>query len=241
MIAGILLAACSAVSAVPTGPGVDQGGSAASTTPSEAPSGTPTAGTALAVLATIPVKGKAPRTGYDRVADFGEAWLDVDHNRCDTRDDILARDLVDAVRQGSCKVTSGVLHDPYTGKTIDFVRGVQTSAAVQIDHVVALSNSWQTGAQKLTKRQRETLANDPLELVAVDGPTNQAKGDGDAATWLPPNRGYWCTYAAKQVSVKAAYHLWVTPAEHAALARILNGCPTQQAWASALAPTVGLG
>lgn len=240
-MAGMLLTACSDVSVVPTAPAAERGGSTASSAASAAPSGTPPAGTALAVLGTIPVKGRAPHTGYDRVADFGEAWLDVDHNHCDTRDDILARDLVDAVRQGSCKVTSGVLHDPYTGKTIDFVRGMQTSAAVQIDHVVALSNSWQTGAQKLTKRQRETLANDPLELVAVDGPTNQAKGDGDAATWLPPNRGYWCTYAAKQVSVKAAYHLWVTPAEHAALTRILDGCPTQQAWTSTLAPTIGLG
>ena len=220
-----------------------QPGAAGETAPpaSTDASTTAPAGSALALLGTIAVKGRAPHTGYDRVGDFGEAWMDIDHNHCDTRDDILSRDLLDPAKQGSCKVTSGVLHDPYTGKTIHFVRGVQTSVAVQIDHLVALSNAWQTGAQRLTLQQRQTLANDPIELLAVDGPTNEAKGDGDAATWLPPNRGYWCAYAAKQVSVKAAYHLWVTPPEHDALARILGGCPAQAAYTSTLAPTVGLG
>lgn len=226
---GILLAGCGANASA--FPGTDAG-SATST-------GTGT-GTALAVLATIPVKGKAPRTGYDRVGDFGEAWKDVDHNHCDTRDDVLARDLTDVAKRGTCTVESGVLNDPYTGKTIHFVRGVQTSVLVQIDHVVPLSNAWQTGAQQLTQQQRETLANDPINLLAVDGPTNESKGDGDAATWLPPNRGFWCDYAARQVSVKATYHLWVAPAEHDALARILGGCPAQAALASTLAPTVGL-
>ncbi|QDZ16880.1 HNH endonuclease [Humibacter ginsenosidimutans] len=252
--ASILLTACAAQpSAGPIGgDSVDTstGRSAATTGATATPGGTEApdvsttpaqAGTALALLATLPVKGRAPQTGYDRVGDFGEAWMDIDRNHCDTRDDVLARDLVDIVKDGSCKVTSGVLHDPYTGKTIHFVRGVRTSVAVQIDHLVALSDAWQTGAQQLTKQQRETLANDPIELLAVDGPTNEAKGDGDAATWLPPNRGFWCTYAARQVSVKAAYRLWVTPAEHDALNRILNGCPAQPAVSSTLAPTVGLG
>lgn len=234
----LLLAACSATpSVLPGSDGTSLDPTSASSTP--APSGS--AGTALAVLATLPVKGKAPHTGYDRVGNFGEAWMDIDRNHCDTRDDVLARDLTEVAKSGSCKVVSGVLHDPYTGKTIDFVRGVQTSVAVQIDHVVPLSDAWQTGAQQLTQEQRETLANDPLELLAVDGPTNESKGDGDAATWLPPNRGYWCAYAARQVSVKAAYRLWVVPAEHDALARILGGCPDQPALSSGLAATVGLG
>lgn len=233
---GILLAGCGAdASALP--------GTVDSTATTVAPTAeaSPGAGTALAVLATMPVKGKAPRTGYDRVGDFGAAWKDVDHNHCDTRDDVLARDLTDIARQGSCTVESGLLNDPYTGKSIDFVRGVRTSALVQIDHVVPLSNAWQTGAQQLTQQQRETLANDPLNLLAVDGPTNESKGDGDAATWLPPNRGFWCSYAAKQVSVKAAYRLWVAPAEHDALARILSGCPAEPALTSVLAPAAGLG
>ncbi|MEN2741305.1 HNH endonuclease family protein [Microbacterium sp. X-17] len=179
---------------------------------------------ARAALAQLPVKGRAPATGYDRVARFGEAWLDVDKNGCDTRDDILARDLAAVTRRTDCAVLTGTLSDPYTGRSIAFTRGVQTSALVQIDHVVALLDAWQTGAQGLSQETRVQLANDPLELLAVDGATNQAKGAGDAATWLPPNRGFRCEYAARQVAVKAKYGLWVTAAEGAALKGILAGC-----------------
>lgn len=186
--------------------------------------GVPAAAEARALLAALPVKGSAPATGYDRVGDFGEAWMDVDGNGCSTRDDILARDLTDVVRRGSCTVVSGTLDDPYTGTRIPFERGVDTSARVQIDHVVPLLDAWRTGAQKLTQEARERLANDPLNLVAVDGPTNQRKGAGNAATWLPPAKSYRCTYAERQVAVKSAYGLWVVPAEQAALQRILAGC-----------------
>ena len=179
---------------------------------------------ARAALAQLPVKGRAPATGYDRVARFGEAWLDVDKNGCDTRDDILARDLAAVTRRTDCAVLTGTLSDPYTGRSIAFTRGVQTSALVQIDHVVALLDAWETGAQGLSQETRVQLANDPLELLAVDGATNQAKGAGDAATWLPPNRGFRCEYAARQVSVKAKYGLWVTAAEGASLKGILAGC-----------------
>lgn len=191
--------------------------------PSAIDSSAPTAD-ARVLLATLPVKGKAPKTGYDRVGDFGPAWKDLDHNGCDTRNDILARDLVAKTESGTCRILTGILHDPYTGKTIDFVRG-PNSADVQIDHRVPLANAWQTGAQQLTQLQREQLANDPLNLVAVDGPTNERKSDGDAATWLPPQTSYRCTYVADQVAVKARYHLWVAPAEHDAIARVLGGCP----------------
>jgi len=192
--------------------------------------------TALALLETLPVKGRAPKTGYDRTGKFGTAWLDVDRNGCDTRNDILARDLEPEVKQGPCKVMSGVLADPYTGKRIDFVRGNTTSLAVQIDHVVALMNAWETGAQQLTQAQRVSLANDPLNLLAVDGPTNSRKGAGDAATWLPPQKSFRCAYVARQVSVKATYGLWVTQAEHDAIARILSACPDEPAVTSAFAP-----
>ena len=191
-------------------------------------------GSALALLATLPVKGKAPKTGYARVKDFGAAWMDVDRNGCDTRDDVLRRDLT-AVTGTRCTVRTGVLHDPYTRKVIDFRRGASTSTAVQIDHVVALSEAWQTGAQRLSETQRERLANDPINLFAVDGPTNEAKGDGDAATWLPPNKAFRCTYVAHQVGVKAAYHLWVTAAEKAAMQRVLATCPAVRAPGSTLA------
>lgn len=191
--------------------------------------------TALAVLATLEVKGRAPQTGYDR-EQFGQRWLDVDRNGCDARNDTLARDLVGSTKDGPCKVTAGTLQDPFTGETISFVRGEATSAAVQIDHVVALSDAWQKGAQQLTADERAAFANDPLNLLAVDGSANAQKSDGDAATWLPPNKGFRCSYVARQVSVKAAYGLWVTPAEHDAIAHVLASCPDEPALASAYAP-----
>lgn len=183
-------------------------------------------GRAADVLATLPVKGRAPRTGYSRDA-FGAAWADVDGDGCDQRNQVLARDLVDErFRRGSdCVVSSGQLVDPYTGATVPFRRGAETSDDVQIDHVVALSNAWQTGAQQLGKRTRERFANDPLNLVATIGELNQAKGDGDAATWLPPAAGYRCPYVARQVAVKARYGLWVTAAERDAILRVLRSCP----------------
>ena len=185
--------------------------------------------TALAALGTLEVKGRAPKTGYDREA-FGPAWADVDRNGCDTRNDILARDLEgETFKPGTrdCVVLTGTLDDPYTATTIAFERGNATSSAVQIDHVVALSDAWQKGAQQLDRDTRQAFANDPLNLLAVDGPTNQGKGDGDAATWLPPNKAFRCEYVARQVAVKATYKLWVTQAERDAIARILTTCPDQ--------------
>ena len=128
-------------------------------------------------------------TGYSRDK-FGEPWADVDHNGCDTRNDILKRDLTKEVFKAgsSCIVQTGLLADPYTGKTIDFVRGVKTSSAVQIDHVVALGDAWRTGAAKWTAKKRLSYANDRVVLLAVDGPQNEAKGDDDASEWLPPGR-----------------------------------------------------
>jgi Protein of unknown function (DUF1524) len=181
-------------------------------------------GDAATALAQLPVKGRAPRTGYER-EEFGSAWSDVDRNGCDQRNDTLARDLVDETLRGRCVVLTGTLNDPYTGRTIAFQRGETTSDDVQIDHIVALSNAWQTGAQQLSPEQREQLGNDMLNLQATDGPTNQAKGDADAATWLPPNRGHWCKYVARQVAVKAKHGLWVTPPERDAISRVLAGCP----------------
>lgn len=190
---------------------------------------TETAGPAVAALADLPVKGRAPKTGYDRDR-FGTAWSDIDHNGCDQRNDVLARDMQgETFKPGTrgCVVLTGTLADPYTGKQIAFTRGPGTSDDVQIDHVVALSNAWQTGAQALTDGERLLLANDPLNLMAVDGPTNQAKSDADAATWLPPVRTYRCAYVARQVAVKAKHRLWITPAERDAISTILTTCPDQ--------------
>jgi hypothetical protein len=199
--------------------------------------------TAIALMATLRIKGRAPKTGYARDR-FGPAWTDDNtqadgHNGCDTRNDILRRDLTAVVvkaRTNGCTAGTGTLRDPYTGRTIHFVRGPSTSTAIQIDHLVALSDAWQTGAQQWGADRRVDLANDPLNLLAVDGPTNEAKGDGDAATWLPPNKAYRCGYVARQVAVKARYGLWLTPAEHNAIATVLAGCPGQKAPAESGAP-----
>lgn len=186
--------------------------------------GSVTSSPALTVLETLPVKGRAAKTGYDRTQ-FGSGWLVT--NGCDTRNIVLNRDLKDPVVDDECKVVSGTLNDPYTAKTISFVRGAQTSQLVQIDHVVALSNAWQTGAQQLTPFIREQLANDPLNLLAVDGAANQQKSDGDAATWLPANKPFRCQYVARQIAVKAKYTLWLTTAEKDAMVRVLAACPSQ--------------
>lgn len=184
---------------------------------------------ATAVLDTLQVKGRAPKTGYKRTQ-FGKAWSDVDHNGCDTRNDILNRDLTGVKHKfgtHSCVVKSGTLQDPYTGKSIAFKRGQKTSTAVQIDHVVALSDAWQKGAQKLSKSVRTELANDPYNLLAVQGRANQQKSDGDAATWLPSNKGFRCEYVARQIGVKHKYSLWVTKSEKSAMQRVLASCPAQ--------------
>ncbi|MBT2899333.1 HNH endonuclease [Streptomyces sp. McG3] len=183
-------------------------------------------GTALQAVDVLTVKGRSPKTGYDR-REFGSAWVDTDHNGCGTRDDVLAHQL-DAVSRGSdgCKVLRGVLDpDPYTGTRITFIRG---HSKIDIDHLVALSDAWQKGAQQWSDSKRRAFANDPLNLVAADSSANRRKGDGDTATWLPPNKSYRCDYVAGQVSVKTKYRLWVTQAEKDAMAKVLAACPDQK-------------
>ena len=180
---------------------------------------------AINVLAKIAIKGRASKTNYSR-SQFGGDWKVI--NGCDTRNIILNRDMTDVILDEKCHVIGGVLDDPYTGKIINFERGSNTSGVVQIDHVVALSDAWQKGAQQLTALERENLANDPLVLLAVDGTTNQNKSDGDAATWLPPNKAFRCQYVARQIAIKLKYNLWMTQAEHNTIEKILGNCPGQK-------------
>jgi hypothetical protein len=162
-------------------------------------------------------------SGYSRTQ-FGPAWADVDRNHCDTRNDILARDLVSISRWGPCTVTAGILNDPYTGAAIHFRRGIHTSALVQIDHVVPLGNAWATGAQDWSATEREQLANDDLNLLAVDSHNNEQKGDDDAAHWLPPLKSYDCDYVARQIAVKTKYHLTINAPEKSAMTKVLASC-----------------
>ena len=181
----------------------------------------------LSIIEAQVTKGRAAKTGYTR-AQFGQTWADVDRNGCDTRNDILKRDLTAEVfkeKTRECVVLSGTLIDPFSGETINFVRGNTSSMEVQIDHVVALSNAWQTGAFKLSIKERTAFANDPMNLLAVKGRLNSQKGDGDAATWLPPLKSYRCDYLSRQIAVKIKYKLWFTAPEKEAMVRILKSCP----------------
>lgn len=183
------------------------------------------AATAVSGLEKLAVKGKVPKTGYERKL-FSDGWGDI--GSCDVRNFILKRDMKSHTLRDDCKVETGLLVDPYTGRSIRFKYGVGTSSAVQIDHVVALSDAWQKGAQQLSKASRYALYNDPLNLLAVDGPTNASKGDSDAASWLPPNKAFRCAYVARQIAVKLKYKIWVVQAEKAAMKRVLSSCPTQK-------------
>lgn len=173
----------------------------------------------------LKVKGRAPKTGYERDL-FSSGW--GRYGSCDLRNYILKRDFREYKTSDGCQVETGTLDDPYTGQRISFRRGVSTSWEVQIDHVVALGDAWQKGAQKLSSSQRYNLYNDPLNLLAVDGPTNSRKSDSDAASWLPPNKSFRCNYVARQVAVKLKYDLWVTAAEKVAIQTQLNRCPKQR-------------
>ena len=163
---------------------------------------------------------------YDRQA-FGQRWADTDHNGCDTRNDILARDLArPTFKPGTrdCVVLTGTLAEPYTGTTIQFQRGDKSSALVQIDHVVALADAWRSGAWQWDAQRRQEFANDPENLLAVDGAANEDKSASSADQWLPPNVAFRCDYVKRQIAVKYAYGLSVTQAEQDAMATQLTTC-----------------
>ncbi len=190
-------------------------------------SATDSSSLAIDILEKLEVKGRAPKTGYVR-EEFYDTWPDVEG--CSLRQHIIKRDLGETAVLGSdnCSVVSGEYDEPYTGSHLVFYQKSDLSDHIQIDHVVALSDAWQKGAQRLTKEERYNLATDPLNLLAVDSKANKNKSAGDAATWLPPNKAFRCAYVARQVSVKYKYHLWVTQAEKDAIERILKNCPNQE-------------
>ena len=184
---------------------------------------------ARAQLSALQVKG------WDRTQDFqrwrfGKAWSDdvnveFGHNGCNTRDDILRRDLANlVVRPGTCYAQTGTLHDPYTGATVDFVRGPDTSNSIEIDHVVSLADAWYKGAQSWDPQRRLDFANDPRNLLAVSPKANFDKAFRDAASWLPPNAAFRCDFVARQIDVKSAYGLWLSAKEERAMADVLAHC-----------------
>ncbi|WP_062076969.1 GmrSD restriction endonuclease domain-containing protein [Demequina globuliformis] len=193
-------------------------------TPTPSPSQTLTDGTAAAALVALEVKAEQAQSPYEREA-FGDGWVDVDRNGCDTRNDMLILRLYERDMSGSCTVTSGRLTDPFTGTSIWFERG--GASEVDIDHLVALSAAWVTGASEWDYATRVAFANDPLNLEPVDAGENRSKGDDDASEWLPPHRDFHCQYVARQIAIKGKYGLWVTPAESSAMERVLGACPDE--------------
>lgn len=180
---------------------------------------------ALNVLEKLEVKGRAPKTGYTREEFYG-GWPTV--NGCNLRQRIIKREFGDTAVLDGCTVLSGEFDEPYTGEHKVFQSREEISKGIQIDHVVALSDAWQKGAQYFSKDERYKIATDPLNLLAVDANANGKKSDGDAATWLPPNKKFRCQYVARQVSVKHKYALWVTEAEKTAIYNILVTCPNEK-------------
>ena len=184
-----------------------------------------TAPLATEVLSQLEVKGRAPKTGYSR-EEFYSTWPTVDG--CSLRQRIIRREFGASAVMDGCDVVAGEFDEPYTGEHLVFRAKAEISKGVQIDHVVALSDAWQKGAQYKSSEERYAMATDPLNLLAVDAAANGRKSDGDAATWLPPNKKFRCQYVARQVSVKYKYGLWVTEAEKEAILQVLSVCPGQR-------------
>ena len=187
---------------------------------------------ARTTLGSLPTRGFSPNVPkYDR-NEFGKPWSDdvtVDggHNGCDTRNDILARDLTDVEfkpAKRNCIVTKGKLNDPYTNTTIDFKRGRKSSDLIPIDHVVALGDAWYSGAYQWDADRRRNFANDPINLQATNRESNTQKSAKNAAEWLPPNTAYQCEYVGRQITIKSTYGLSVTPAEKNAMEKVLATC-----------------
>ncbi len=180
---------------------------------------------ATEILKELAVKGRAPKTGYSR-EEFYNGWPTIDG--CSLRQRILKREFGESAVLDGCNVIAGEFDEPYTGEHMVFSSREEV-AKIQIDHVVALSDAWQKGAQYFSEDIRYEIATDPLNLLAVDGAANMKKSDGDAATWLPPNKKFRCQYVARQVSVKYKYGMWITEAEKEAISRVLENCPNEPA------------
>jgi len=185
----------------------------------------------LAGIAEVPVRIRG--NDYRRAA-FGESWTDDNtapggHNGCDTRNDILDRDLVDktyvSIKRCPNAVATGTLHDPYTNAIVAFVRGAQTGAAVQIEHIVPLAYAWDLGARNWTDEMRVRFANDPANLLAIEGQINQDKGDQEPADWMPPNTAFHCQYAMQFIEVLRGYALPVDAPSAAVLRDAAATCP----------------
>jgi hypothetical protein len=236
LVAALVYLAISNASSVSSRAQTEPVPSSRSSTPSKstvAPSTQPTAtapaagrdSAELAAVNTLAISNSFV-PGYVRDL-FGAGWKDPDRNGCDARNDVLGRDLTSPTfKPGThdCVVLTGSLADPYSGQTISFVRGNVTSEAVQIDHIVPLGWAWQHGAATWTADQRLSFANDPVNLLAVDGHENESKSDDGPGEWLPTNAAYRCTYIVKFESTLVKYHFSVASSDLATIRQYLESC-----------------
>ena len=148
----------------------------------------------------------------------------------EARNDILDRDLSEktyvAIKRCPTAVATGTLLDPYTSSVVAFTRGNQIGAAVQIDHIVPLALAWDLGARGWPDDLRTRFANDPANLLAVDGQANQDKGDKEPALWMPPNAAFHCQYAMQFIAVLRGYGLPVDAPSVPVLREAAATCPT---------------
>lgn len=170
------------------------------------------------VLRTVRVERENSR-GYDR--DLFRHWIDVDGDGCDTREQVLKRDAIGLAQVDPfrCTVVEADWLSPYDG------RRSSDRGEVDIDHVVALKEAWDSGAWQWSEAQRTAFANDttdPRTLLAVSSSSNRSKSDKDPSNWLPPLRGYVCTYLSNWVSVKARWNLSMDRSEWGRINNLLS-------------------
>ncbi|ONM46983.1 HNH endonuclease family protein [Nocardia donostiensis] len=200
--------------------------------------GSPTRTELEQLLGAVRVVSYRPHTGgYERgcragqACVFGPAWSDEHtgpggRDGCDTRNNVLARQLTEVIhRPGTrdCVVVSGTLADPYTGERIEFRKAA--AGDVPVDHVYPLAAAWDFGASGWPDDLRVRFANDlDYNLLVTTRDANQAKGDSTPSEWLPPSRPGHCFYAGKYLSVAIRYDLPVTTADHTVLRGIAQMC-----------------
>jgi len=149
-------------------------------------------------------------------------------NGCSTRDRVLIEESTSfaQVDPFGCRVVAGDWLSAFDGRIWD------DPAEIQIDHLVALKEAWESGAWAWTESQRRYFANDrddPRPLNAITGSVNQSKSDLDPADWLPPLESARCGYIADWIAVKARWQLSIDGRERDAMARYLKtNCSDQR-------------
>lgn len=195
----------------------------------------PVGQSATQVLSTLTVGVKSD-VSSDRKS---HQWNKVDGKTGNytTRDLVLERDMSNVTYNSRGNVNTGILLEPYTGKTIHFQRGQSNKTeggsasnrdgGIQIDHVVAYAEAYRSGLDKLDFAQRDAYYNDPDVLLASQAEANNVKKDGTIAEWEPSNQTFQCDYASLQIGIKAKYGLMVDQKEHDKLAQVLASCPAE--------------